>query len=52
MVDALLELYHDEIATRLGDDPERWHSDKEAQKLVQELTAKFLQAAEPDFQVE
>ena len=50
--DALLELYHDEIATRLGDDPEGWNSDREAQQLVQELTAKFLQAAEPDFQVE
>jgi len=50
--DELLALYLDEFAVRHGTDPERWSTDSKAQELVQELTAKFLQAVEPDFQVD
>ena len=49
--DELLGLYHGQFSLRHGADPEGWQHDDEAQKLVQELTAKFLQAAEPDFRI-
>ena len=48
--DALLALYHDEITAQHGADPRGWSSDRDVQRLVLELTTKFLQAAEPDFQ--
>lgn len=50
--DALLVLYHAKFSEKHGTDPGGWGSDSEAQKLVQELTSKFLQAAEPDFRLE
>ena len=49
--DELLDLYHGEFSLRHGANPEGWQDNEEAQKLVQELTAKFLQAAEPDFRL-
>lgn len=48
--DTLLELYHREFSAKYGG--KRWGNDREAQKLVHELTANFLLAAEPDFRVE
>lgn len=47
--DALLELYHAEIVAAHGADPAAWGADGDVQRLVVELTSKFLQAAEPDF---
>jgi exonuclease VII small subunit len=49
--DALLAVYHAEIVQRHGADPSGWASDGDVQRLVLELTTKFLQAAEPDFEV-
>ena len=50
--DALLAHYHGELAAQHGADPGTWDGDKDAQRLVMELTTQFLQAAEPDFRVE